>query len=93
METAKNISAAINNLIMKNNDTHQKYLDLAFETKTITLRGLLRKLAEKRRIFSMQLAVGLKDFDISSEVDYDGSLMGALERGWLNSKDFDFYGD
>lgn len=86
METAKNISAAINNLIMKNNDIHQKYLDLAFETKIITLRGLLRKLAEKRRIFSMQLAVGLKDFDISSEVDYDGSLMGALERGWLNLK-------
>ena len=86
MEHLKTLSKNINSLITYNIDAHKLFLDTANAAEKETFSALLKKMADTHRILSQELTAELKVYNPEASIDFEGSLEGALQRGWSNLK-------
>lgn len=76
----------INKLIAKHIDVHKEYIDSLSYIKGTSLYALLRKLADKRRVFSLELTAISSMMYPDQPIDVEGTFAGAMSRGWLDLK-------
>ncbi len=86
METPKEITETINNLVTKHNDLNAKFLSFSIVAEGATLQGILRRHADMHRFFSLQLVHDFKTYVPDATLQLNRTLANALEMGWEDIK-------
>ncbi|WP_339697305.1 PA2169 family four-helix-bundle protein [uncultured Marixanthomonas sp.] len=76
----------VNDLIEKNNDAAKGFREAADHAESNQLKTFLKKQSKEREAFANELSVKLRAYHPDVDLDTDGSVAGAVHRGWLKVK-------
>lgn len=84
MDTTENITKKVQNLIVRHIDHHKSFWEAVDHTSNTTLIGFLKKQADEHRKMAMKLTAALVAFNSDASINTEGTVGGALERGWAD---------
>jgi len=76
----------INGLIEKNNDAAKGFKEAADHAESNQLKSFLKKQSKERESFANELSIKIRAYYPDADIDTEGSVAGAVHRGWLKVK-------